>query len=240
MATLLALCQEIARRTGVDVPDTIIGNRDDVAARLLGAASRSARWIVKQHTWSALAVEGQITTVVDQATYSFPDGFDRIIAQTAWDAANNWPIRAVVSPAERQWWDNAISSGAQGRRIISFIGKNIHVYPTPTVAGQALTFEYITKNWCESSAGGGQDNWTSDTDVYRLDQTLLEYWMEANFLKSVGMPYLDERSDAEKLMSQLKGQDTPGPALSFDTSPRRMNGFEERALAPALGGLKGA
>lgn len=242
MATLLSMCQEVARQTGVDVPSTIVGNSGDEASRLLGAATRSAKWLAKQHPWRELRREKEVTLNIGQKHYALPDDFDRIIPNTGWNSTDKRPLRGAVSPTEWQWWNNSTVPTPNGQTLYTFQnGSNgdFTVFPTPSASGDVVIFEFISKSWCESAQGDGQDSWQADDDVPRLDDTLLALWIEANFLKSMGMPYIDERSDAEKMLATMRAQEAPGPIIDYDQSPRRRDGIEDRLLIPPLGGLLG-
>lgn len=174
--TLLSIVQTTCSTIGIPSPTAVIGNTDTNVAQILSISnllfmeiSRSQAWaeLAKLTTWTTVAGsdQGPVTTVIG------PD-FDRFVPGTEWDRSL---IRPLPGPRSPQGWAQDQAFVAAGPYYnFRIYGFPAHVYIFPDqAAGDELSWEYTSKNWCQSALGVGQTQWVADTDVAVLDETML-------------------------------------------------------------------
>jgi len=79
-------------------------------------------------------------------------------------------------------------------------------FPVPT-AGHTIAFEWVTKNWCESSVGTGQSAWAADNDVGRLDEGLMTAGLIWRWKESQGLEYAEDFRKYEILVNDAIARD---------------------------------
>lgn len=231
--TLLSICQDVARSAKVKVPNTIIGNSELEAVRLLQAATETINDLLKRVDWQELEAEATISTVADQENYSLPPDFERIVNDTFWNNSTRYPGSGVTSAKDWQNLKNATLSQGSVTDYYRIRGNEILIYPTPASV-ETLVYEYIVNKPVQSSGGTAQTSWVADTDVPRIDEFLVELGIKWRFEKSTGKPYAEDQRQynetAIQLISNNKGRKTIRPAR------RRPRGvllaYPENVIAP--------
>jgi len=89
--------------------------------------------------------------------------------------------------------------------------------PTPA-SGVSMVYEYVSKNWCQSSGGSGQTAWAADTDTGILDEYLIELDTLWRVLNRMGMAYAEEKEEAEQQIELALAGDGGAPKLSLNSS----------------------
>lgn len=221
--SLLSIVQDALRDIGdFEIPSSVVGNRNLTAVQSLRLANAEGRSLAAKHNWSVLRVTTTITTVANDADYALPADFDRFEDNTWWDETNSWMLIGPVTP---QNWQ-ALKSGiiADGvRRYFRISGGEFVVHPTPTVNGDTLVYQYISRNWCASSGGTGQSEFLADADVGILDEELLKRGLMWRFLKARGKPYAEEYEDYRDLRDKAIARDGGSAILRMDSAGIREN-----------------
>jgi len=222
--SLLDICQNVAKNIPVASPVTIVGNTDQVATSLLSAASKAGRSIARKVNsnggWLILHKEHTFTTVNAQSDYTLPTDFDRLLQDTLWDRSNYWEMRGPLTPGDWQMYKssvlgNSISIRKRFRVRNSSGTKVFSIDPTPTSADD-MVFEYVSKNWCQSSGGTGQTDWAADTDTGIIDEYLIELDTLWRVLKRLGMSYAEEKDEAEREIAQSLASDGGSGRVSLN------------------------
>lgn len=203
--SLLTICQNIANYVPVAPPTVIVGSTDETAKLLLASAQAAGKHLSRRkgkYHFIELVNEHTFSTVASQADYNLPSDFLDLEDQTVWDRSNYWSMRGGLSPREWQSYkSSALGDTASVRkryRIRNVSGTlKFSVDPTPS-AVESLVFEYVSKNWCKSSGGTGQELWQSDSDEGVLDEYLIELEARWRFLNRLGMAYAEEKQEADR------------------------------------------
>lgn len=209
--TLLDICLDIADEAGVTRPNTIVGNRDRIARRLLVSANTAGRVLadgklynsngvlVGVHNWRDLQVEQPFSTVADQQGYDLKgasaivsnDDFHRIIEDSLWDRTNDRPIRVVDTQEWQKYVSGVVTLGINKIAIIR--GGKLLFFTTPSSVDDYV-FEYISKNWIQDSTSAVTRNrFAADTDTPILDEHLLFLGAKWRFKESMGFPYAEDK-----------------------------------------------
>ena len=216
--TLLTICQSVADTIPVEKPTVVYGSTNDTARLLVALAQKEGKILAKRHNWIALGKEHTFDTVNGTADYSLPSGYARLENNTVWDRANYWAMRGPLSPQAWQAYKSSVLGDTvtvrKRYRIRDVSGTvKFSIDPTPTSA-EALVYEYISDQWCQSSGGTAQSAWAADTDTGILDEDLTALGVLWRALKRLGMEYADERVEYEREVEKAIARDGGAPILS--------------------------
>lgn len=194
--SLLTLVQEVAGSLNLPQPASVVGNTDPDAILFLNLAKREGRSLSRRHDWQKLIVEHTQTTLATVAQTALPAAYGRLMPDVEiWNRTTNTRYVGPVSSGEWVRLNTGISGGVAGWWRL--IGGVLNIYPAPT-AGQTIAFEYITKNWCQSSGGTGQANWAADSDVGVISEDLMGLGLTWRWLKAKGMDYAEDMATYER------------------------------------------
>lgn len=160
MATILAICQQVANELAVPEPSSLIGSTNKNDIRLLAHANQTIREMRDRHKWPELTREHTFTTTASTASYALPADFDRHVFGTHWDRAQSWELIGPVDPMYWQWRQSGISTAVPRRefRVKGISDTQLFIYPTPDTSNETLVFEYQSlhcvrpKTWVTSTA----------------------------------------------------------------------------------------
>ena len=236
--TLLQIGQAIARRvrTPSPVPGTIVGNEG--AETLYQAILDAGEFMLNAHDWSILRTEATVTTAASTVSYSLETDFHRFIHDTGWDQSNDRMMRGSLSPQMWQWANNATVVVGQLRKWFQLKATQgqgsdgtIEIYPTPD-AVETLSYEYISENWAQNSNSVAQNTMSADTDTSRLPDHVLGLLATAFLAESEGLPFLNRRNDAERMLEQAIANDAPPYRVSANRDPVWRRSWSFRAQWP--------
>ena len=194
--TLLSICQGSADAIGLVRPGMVIGSSAGEVQKLLRASNKTGLRLMKSFAWQALRTERTFTSVSgSEQTSILPSDFDRFIAETFWDRTD---ITLLDGPTGAVEWQSQTANGYAGyERKFTYRGNSVFIIPA-VGAGKAFAFEYVSKNWCQTSGAVGQSAWAADTDVGVLSEELLtlgtiyEYLVAENLpADAAGMAYME-------------------------------------------------
>lgn len=221
MTTLLSIIQDVADELSLDRPGTVIGSDNQTARNLLSLANRQGRDMVRMAPWTILQLTHTFTTSNGTASYALPSDYDRLYDETEWDRANQQPLLGPTDPVEWQ----TIKSGGIGtggvyrrfriKRDSTSTVRKIYIDPTPSVDGDTLAFEYISKNWCATSGGTPAAEWANDTDVPILDADLFRLGIIVRYRRGRGLDFDSEALEYKEMFDVLVGQDRPSKTLNL-------------------------
>lgn len=185
--SLLTICKAVADGAKIARPSSVASNTDPTALSLLRAVNMAGLSLMKSYPWQALRKGGTFTALAQETQTSFlPSDFDRFIPESVWDTTNK---NLVIGPIEPGEW-NALKAHAYsdtGRR--KFIHRGNAILVIPVFSGsEAIIFEYVSKNWCQSSGGTGQSAFAADTDTGIVDEELLTRAAKLQYLSDIGQP----------------------------------------------------
>jgi hypothetical protein len=211
--TLLTIVQSAADRLGLTRPSTVISSPDENAKILLGLAQEEGKALADRHTWQALQTEYTFSTANGTASYALPSGFDGIIKDTVFNRTQRRRMQGDLSPS--QWQETQASLVTMVNPAFRIRGSLFYISPTPT-ATETVAYEYVTKNWCQSSGGTGQTEWAADTDTGVLDEELTKLGVIWRFRQKKGFDYAEDMNNYEIAVNKAIFKD--GARVTIDTS----------------------
>lgn len=205
---------------GLSRPAAVISSTDPAVRRMLALANVEGQELAKRHEWTALIREATWTTLAaeSQGTLaSIASDLDqengaRIVNETIWNRTNQRRLGGPVSSRRWQRMKAASVTGPYSEYRIR--AGTLYLIPAPT-AGQTGAFEYITKNWCQSSGGTGQSAWAADTDTGVLSEHLMKLGVVWRFKQSNEMSWENDYQIYDNAVRQAIGQDGTRATLNF-------------------------
>lgn len=192
--SLLTLIQGAADMVGLSRPAAVITSTDPAVRRMLALANVEGQELAKRHEWTVLIREATWTTLAaeSQGTLaSIASDLDqenggRIVNETIW---NRTAQRRMLGPLSSQCWQRMKAASVTGPYSEFRIrAGTLYLLPSPA-AGQTAAFEYITKNWCQSSGGTGRSAWAADDDTGVLSEHLMKLGVVWRFKMSNEMSW---------------------------------------------------
>ena len=220
MRTLLQIVQAAVDELGsINRPSTIVSSADDQVKQLLALANREGKELSARQGinsgWPELRKLHTITTVADQANYSFPSDLQYFTNTTAWDRTQKWPLQGPISPQEWQILKSGTIGSVGPRRRFRVYDDEIHFDPTPETSNETYIFEYYSDAWCESTGGDPQTTWQSDTDVPVLPDDCFILGIMWRFRRAKGLDYAEEYRTYENLVSRELGRSGMAPVADL-------------------------
>lgn len=169
------------------------------------------------------------TVTFSQSDYSLPSDFDRFVDNTMWDRTRFWKMRGAMSPQEWQLYKSSPLGRATVERrwrirlpsqSLAGSSTKFSVDPVVTDNNASWVFEYVSKNWCQSSGGTPQSNWTADTDTGILDEYLIELGVKWRILERLGIAYAEAREEYERQVDLAVARDGGTTTLDLSPGPR--------------------
>lgn len=206
--TLLSVANAVFDEVQIPRQSLIVGNSNAGARRMLHYINAHGSALARIADWQALRREHAFTAVSGEdqtAATPIPADFERFIPGTFYNRSGNQYVAGPI-PAG-QWQALKMQGGTAYYRRFIYRNSTVSVFPAFD-GGESLAFEYVTANWCEDSGGTGKAAMSADTDVSRIDETLLalrvaSYWLQAEGMEAAHV----ERMYRERL-AQLQGQDS--------------------------------
>lgn len=198
--TLLTIAKDVADEVNVSRPSSVIGSDQEEARKILRYANKCGTHLMRKFPWQALRAEQTFTGVAGSEQASIlPSDFDRFVPETFWDRTNKV---LCVGPIGAVEWQSLKASDFSGLTRFTWRGDAVLMIPDLN-GGEALAFEYISKNWCQSSSGTGQAAWAADDDVGVLDEELLTLGTVYEFLAGEDLPWEKAWNDYKAALDRL-------------------------------------
>jgi hypothetical protein len=195
VTTLLGMVTQACQEIGIPAPSTVTGSPDAQIQQLLALANREGReQVAAPVQWPQLQAKQTITLVNGQASYDFPSDFNSYIPDTMWNPSMRWTVAGPLSPQNWEFVKSGLINTQPWMRFRVYGGK-IYFDPTPTTtnAGQTVTVEYQSKNFCASAGGTPQSAWASDSDTFLLPEDIMVLGLKWRFLAAKRMDYSEEK-----------------------------------------------
>ena len=220
--SLLTIIQGAVDRIGsMTRPTTVVTNTDPTIRQLLSLAQQEGKELARIGDWQALKSEKTFITVAleSQATASpvaIPTDFDWYLADTMYNRTSRRKVNGPLSGIE--WQQMKATLVTLVNPAFRFRGNAIFISPTPT-AGETVAYEYMTKNWCQSSLAVAQSAWAADTDTAVLDEEFHILGLHWRWKKAKGLDYAEEFSTYQMQTEQALMRDGGRPRISADPMP---------------------
>ena len=217
--TLLTMINNVQKRAGLEVVSNPTANADPTVKQLVALANIEGQELALRHPWSILQKreahagvaaedQGVLTTLVSDISLQF------IGSMTMWNGTTN---QRIIGPVNRQDWAElkgfSITSPYPHFRIY---GGHLYITPAPA-EDDAIAWEYISANWCQSNVPAGQTAWAADTDTGILDENLMALGIYWRFRAENGFDYAEEFNTYEARVEALINADGSNNVISMNS-----------------------
>ncbi len=215
--TLLTICtRALDEISSFNVPDYIAGNTDDTAKQLLAFAKKVGTELIRDYDWQEMITETTFTTSVDVRSYDVPSDYERIVSDTTWDRTTR---RSVLGNSTARQWNALRAVAITTAQTFRFrVIRNQVTLERNPAAGIEFAYEYLSKNYCESSGGTDQAEWTNDTDLPLIPEDLFINGIRYYFLKANNLPYGDAEGEYDAVIASRQGKNTPSGIVNMSTN----------------------
>tara|TARA_R110002051_G_scaffold37868_2_gene80864 strand:- start:561 stop:1268 length:708 start_codon:yes stop_codon:yes gene_type:complete len=213
--TLLTICQDAAEIIGITAPATVTSSTDTSVIQLAAVTNQEGRAQVRRYKWEVLIKEGSHTTLAAESQgtmVSIAADFGHFSNNTLWNRTTDRKYYGPITGTEWQRIKAIVSGGITNYFRIR--GGKLLMTPTPT-AGEAVNFEYVSKNWVDTAGGStaNADKFTADSQTTVLEEELVVLGVVWRFLKLKGLPYDTQFMEYQTRMMEYSGQDGAKPVL---------------------------
>lgn len=210
--SLLTMIQGAARTCGLPPPTAVVSSTDTQVLRLLQVAQTEGRFLSRRHDWKDIVKEQTFTSVAAELQGALSslitnNDYRKMVNRTAWNRTTQDRLGGPLGPVD--WQTLQASSVAGPYYNMRVWRKNLYLTPAPS-AGDTIAFEYVSKNWCQSSGGTEQAAWAADDDTGILDEELMEQGVVWRYLRATGLDYAEEFRTYEYMVADAWASDGGG------------------------------
>ena len=175
----------------------------------MAAANREGKSLVSGYDWQTLVKEETHTTIAAESQgvmTTIASDFLRFSNDTMWNRTTNRKFYGPLNNTEWQTLKGIVVNGVTNYFRIR--GNLLLLNPIPTV-GQSLVFEYIGKNWVDTTGDGSANatSYAADANTTVLDEDLITLGVVWRFLKQKGLPYDNQFQEYQMKLSEKQAKD---------------------------------
>lgn len=205
--SLLTLVQSVATELDISSPSTVVGNTNNQIIQLLRLANNEGKYLAARYRWQALINEATFTSAATESQGAMTTlagaSFGWLCNDTVWNRTQD---RRMIPVSDVQWQQMKATSITGPCEYFRIRGGLFIVQPTMT-ASETVAFEWVSKNWCESSGGTDQSAWAADTDVGILDETVMAAGVLWRWKRAKGLDYAEDFNTYEALVADAAARD---------------------------------
>lgn len=211
----LQIIQTACKRIGIVSPPAAVTSTDLQIQQLVSLCEEEGQELATRFAWQSLRGEATFTTVAaeQQTTLAaITTGFDYIVNDTIW---NRTLRRPVYGPKNAQEWQQSIANQINGPfNSFRIFSNRIYFYPAPS-AGDSCYFEYQSKHWVTTNAGGTDEAWTDDADTPKINDQLLVLGAVWRWKQAKGLDYAEDFAKYERRVTDAIGRDAGKAVLDM-------------------------
>lgn len=227
-STILEVVRAAASEMGLQEPNNVFGNANDLTAIQLGALyNATGEMLVKRRVWRDLFREYNFVAVANKTLYDLPADYARPISQTEWDRTNRWPMIGPETPQQWQWLQSGILSTGPRERF-RLVGNQIEIWPAPgdNTGGSGLpaplnlSYYYVSRYWAANASGTPIPVAKVDTDTCIFNDRLMISGVKLRFFQAKGFDTSAFAADFQANLDDALAQDSGAPILSLARDPQ--------------------
>lgn len=189
---------------------------DMLVVQLRALLKSAGRDLVRDYQWTHLQKEHTFATVNGTATYTMPDGFNRVINQTEWNRTTRLPLGGPLTASGWQFL-KALQTVGTVQFFFRVEGNLLRMNPTPTTVA-TVALEYVSDLWVQpdGESAGSESEPTDNDDIILLDSQMMVHRLRRDFLRGKGMDSAATTEDYERALARAQGNDGAAPVLSLN------------------------
>lgn len=203
--TILGMIQEVCRKIGLEIPDSIFSSTVREHIELAEIANEVRDMITRAHRWRKLLQRATYTGDGSTKNFNLPEDFGWMPDdQQIWSSTAQTPFTRVQSLDD--WLAMEVRKFNPGRNGWIIYGGQMHF--TPALDNSESAYHYYQSTASVAPATGtAKSTFTLDTDTFRIDDQLLKLGMCYLWKQHKGLPYAEFLNDFEVLKEKLIARD---------------------------------
>jgi hypothetical protein len=217
MAVLKAIQDACLGGVALDKPGAVFGTSTRELLELTQIVQQAADEIALAHEWSELDVLETMTGDGSTTAFTLPSDYRRMLTDTqVWSSVQNTPLPLIKN---RNTWLGEIIRGdvpIVARCII--YGGQFRFNPAPA-SGELVKYWYQSSEIVTAADASTKAELTLDTDIFRLDETLLKLGIIWKWRHMKGLPYAEHLNNYERRLSKLIAPDAGTETIALGGMP---------------------
>jgi len=203
--TLLSVAQEVCKKVGLNVPDTVATSTDREMVEMLSVINDMAERIASGHDWQKLSAIATVTGDGATEEFSLPTDYDRqLVKSQVWSSSLETPL-SHISDLDK-WLGFDVQSYDYVINAWIIYGGSLHIKPALATSVSGKYF-YQSNLIVAPATGDNKTSFTVDTDTFRLDEKLLRLGSIWQWRENKGLPYAEDMANYEELKERLVARD---------------------------------
>ena len=222
--SLLSVVQRACSKSQLPRPSAVIGNQNPQIVELLNYANIEGSELAQAIPWQELITETTFTSLAQAVqTGAIPSDFDRMVPESLYNRTLRRKILGPISPQE--WQERqAFPAALTVQWLFRIRGDQLLITPTPP-AGNTCAFEYVSNLWCATSDGvTNKAAYTLDTDIARIDETIIAIGVELRWKKAQNLPWDDVQKAYQDQIQKYATKQAGSPTLTIGSRVNRRYG----------------
>ena len=205
MTTLSVIQDACTSGIALDKPTAVFGSATREHIELASLINEAGYMIADAHEWQTL---NRIATITGDGTdedFALPADFSRMLDKSQlWSSSLETPLTPISDRDEWLGLDVQDFDFVINAWII--YGNEIHIKPA---LASAVTVKYFYQghHWAKTAASANVDQFSADTDTFRLSERLLKLALIYKWREMKGLPYAENMADYQDLLAKLINRD---------------------------------
>jgi hypothetical protein len=194
--SIKTILNDVLSQSGFLQRSSFTNSADPDDIQMVSIANRVAYEIMNFYNWSTMIKEHTVNMnagsgkgIIPLTLYDLPPDFQNMIPDSAWQSEGNRPVEFPVPQA--RWYmykHSAYSDGGTYR--VRIVGDQLEVHD-PEI-GESFVFNYISNTPVTDSVDAPKPKFTTDTDLFILDDYILMLGVQAHWMQTKLMPQYQE------------------------------------------------
>lgn len=203
--TVLSVARDVALNIGIKRPSEILSSTDREVEELRDVMLDMAERISQGHDWNILSGIGTITGDGTTVAHSLPNDYDRMIVETEVRSSSLETALTHITSLDR-WNELLTQSFDYVINAWTIYGGQIHLRPALS-ATETATFFYISNKIADDNGGMAKEEFTADSDTFRLDEKLWKLGIIWQWKENKGQAYSEDLETYNERMERLVVRD---------------------------------
>ena len=205
MTTLSVIQDACTSGIALDKPSAVFGSATREHIELASLINEAGYMIAAAHEWQTLNKIATITGDGSDETFALPTDFDRMLEKSQlWSSSLETPLTPISDRDE--WLGLDVQSFDFVINAWIIYGNQIHIKPA-LASGVTVKYFYQSHHWAQTSALVNVDEFSADTDTFRLNNRLLKLALVYKWREMKGLPYAENMADYQDLLAKLINRD---------------------------------
>lgn len=184
----------------------------DDNARILSVDSATQVTLTSPATATATGQD----IIFGKIAYSMPSDFEYFVDKTFWDNKYKWALIGPITAQEKQILRYGVLASGPRNKFYVRLNK-MWLDPTPTQSA-LIAYDYFSNAPVLKQDGSYSSVWTSDSDVYILDESTFIQGLKWRFLRAKGLDYEEEYQNYELDVQRSISRDGGSRDLSLNSN----------------------